>query len=178
MGVPVAGTGADIDFGLITVTGTYSIMATNTTTTCSSNMSGSVIVSINPLPGTSTVIGGGNYCPGGAGVMIGLGGSTMGVNYQLMNGKSSCRCSVAGTGAPISFGLQTGLGTYSVMAVDATTACTNTMTGAAVVALHALPVVYNVTGGGGYCIGGMGSDVMLSGSSRVLLTSFTLVVCR
>ncbi len=165
MGVLVAGTGADIDFGLITITGTYSIMATNTATTCSSNMSGSVIVSINPLPGTFTVTGGGNYCPGGAGVMIGLGGSAMGVNYQLMNGSSPVGALVAGTGAPISFGLQTGLGTYSVMAVDATTACTNTMTGAAVVALHALPVVYNVTGGGGYCIGGIGADVMLSGSS-------------
>ncbi|MCD6011455.1 MAG: surface protein [Flavipsychrobacter sp.] len=165
MGVAIAGTGAALDFGLVTITGTYSVQATNTSTGCSSWMTGSVVVSINPLPGTFTVTGGGNYCPGGSGVMIGLGGSSMGVNYQLMNGSSPVGSVVAGTGAPISFGLQTGVGTYTVQAIDATTACTNTMTGVAVVALHALPTVYSMTGGGGYCVGGTGADVMLSGSS-------------
>jgi uncharacterized protein YjdB len=165
VGGPVAGTGAAIDFGVFTGAGTYTAIATNTTTSCINNMSGSVVISINPLPAVYTVTGGGSYCPGGSGVVIGLSGSALGFNYQLYRGASPVGAPVAGTSIAIGFGLQTGLGTYSVVAINATTGCTNTMTGTAIVTLYTLPTAYTVTGGGGYCVGGTGAVVGLSNSA-------------
>ncbi len=165
-GVAVAGTGSAISFGPQSIVGTYTIVATKNITGCSSTMSGSVIVNINPLPSVFTVTGGGQYCPGGSGVNIGLSNSTTGVNYQLYLAGSPVGAPVPGlTGLAISFGLKTGLGTYTVVAIDGTTACTSNMTGTALVSLYTLPTTFNVTGGGGYCLGTTGSNVMLSGST-------------
>ena len=50
---------------------------------CSSNMTGNVTVSINPLPTAYNVTGGGAYCSGGTGIPVGLSNSQSGVNYQL-----------------------------------------------------------------------------------------------
>ncbi len=165
LGTPIAGTGSAISFGPQTTIGTYTVVATNNTTGCSSTMSGSVLVTINPLPATFTVTGGGSYCPGGSGVLVGLGGSATGVNYQLYLGTAPVGAAVPGTGIAISFGMQTGVGTYTVVAMDAATTCTNIMTGTAVVSLSPLPAAFTVTGGGGYCVGTTGAHVMLSGSS-------------
>ncbi len=50
VGAPVAGTGSAISFGNQTTAGTYTVVATNTVTTCTSTMSGSAVVSIHSLP--------------------------------------------------------------------------------------------------------------------------------
>ncbi|HNW98585.1 MAG TPA: choice-of-anchor L domain-containing protein, partial [Bacteroidales bacterium] len=50
VGLPVAGTGAAISFGNQTAAGTYTVIATNTTTNCDVNVTGSATVVINPLP--------------------------------------------------------------------------------------------------------------------------------
>lgn len=69
------GTGGALDFGLQTAAGIYTITATNTGTGCSSNMTGSATIIVNPLPAAisgpsavcvgSTIIetdgGGGNW---------------------------------------------------------------------------------------------------------------------
>lgn len=85
-------------------------------------------ISVNALPFPDTLTGGGNYCAGGAGVPVGLNGSTVGINYFLRYGSSAIG-PVAGTGAPISFGLQTLAGTYTADAVVTLTGCRNNMTG-------------------------------------------------
>ena len=55
-GIPFAGTGLALDFGLKTVAGTYTVIATNTSATaCTINMNGNAIVSINQLPTPSNV---------------------------------------------------------------------------------------------------------------------------
>ena len=165
LGAPVTGTGSAISFGSQTGAGIYTVVATNSTTGCTNNMSGSVAITINPLPASFVVTGGGNYCPGGSGVNIGLANSTSGVNYQLYLGIGAVGTPVAGSGTTISFGLQTAVGTYSVVAIDGTTGCTRLMTGTAVVGLNPLPAAFTVTGGGGYCTGGAGAVVGLSGST-------------
>ena len=163
VGLPVAGTGlGSISFGLITGAGTYFIVATNAVTACTSNMAGTAVITINPLPTQYTVTGGGAYCAGGTGVTIGLSNSTLGVNYTVSNGVVSS--TLPGTGAALSFGLFTSLGTYTVTATNATTLCTSTMLGTAVVTSNVLPTVYTVTGGGAYCSGGTGVAVGLSNS--------------
>src|SRR5206468_3780119 len=119
--------------------GTYTVLATNTTTGCTANMSGSATVVVNALPTAYTLSGGGNYCAGGTGVTVGLTNSTSGVNYQLYNGASTTGSPVAGTNAAISFGLQTAAGTYSVAATNTTTGCTNNMTGTVSVNINPAP---------------------------------------
>lgn len=164
VGAPMAGTGAALDFGLHTTPGSYTIVATNTTTLCTSNMSGTATIIVNPLPVVYNVTGGGNYCAGDAGVLVGLDGSETGVDYQLYDGVTPVGTAVAGTGAAISFGLQTTGTTYTVIATNATTGCVNNMNGNAVVAIDPLPNAYNVTGGGTYCAGGAGFSIGLSNS--------------
>ena len=159
----MAGTGAALDFGLETAAGTYTVLATNTTTFCTNNMSGSATVVINPLPTAYTVTGGGAYCAGGTGVHVGLSNSDLGINYQLYDG-ATLITTVAGIGGALDFGLQTAAGTYAVVATNATTGCINPMTGNAIITINPLPTAYTVLGGGSYCAGGAGEDVSLSWS--------------
>jgi uncharacterized protein YjdB len=163
VGTAIPGSGAPLDFGPQTTAGTYTVAANNTGTGCTNNMTGAVTITINPLPNTFTVVGGGNYCPGGTGVHVGLSSSTMGIKYQLFNG-GPVGPLVTGTGGPIDFGLQTATGSYTVVATNPTTACTNNMIGSATVGINPTPASFTVTGGGGYCAGGIGVNVGLSGS--------------
>jgi len=165
VGGPVAGTGAAIDFGLFTGTGTYTIVGTNGTTSCTNSMSGNATIGTNPLPASFNVTGGGGYCAGGSGVHIGLSGSATGINYQLMQGSTSVGAPSAGTGSLIDFGVFTSPGTYSVVASNASTSCLATMSGTATVAINALPTAFAVIGGGNYCVGGTGSPIGLAGST-------------
>ena len=121
VGVPQSGTGLPLDFGLQTVPGTYTIVATDGLSTCTSNMFGSAPIVINALPVVYTVTGGGSYCAGGAGFHVGLSNSEAGVNYQLFNGGLTVGSPVAGTGSSLDFGAQTMAGTYTVAATNGTT---------------------------------------------------------
>ncbi|MES2704962.1 MAG: GEVED domain-containing protein, partial [Bacteroidota bacterium] len=165
VGSPVAGTGVAISFGMMTTGGMYTVQASNTSTSCTSNMSGSATVTVNSLPTVYTMTGGGQYCTGGTGVSVGLSGSTVGTSYQLYNGSTTSGTIVAGSGAPLDFGMKTAAGTYSVIAINTSTACSNSMSGTAVVSVNANPTVYTVTGGGQYCSGGTGVAVGVSGSA-------------
>lgn len=52
-GSPVAGTGSPISFGNQTIAGTYTVVAKNATTLCSSTMAGNTTVTINSIPVSS-----------------------------------------------------------------------------------------------------------------------------
>ena len=160
----IAGTGSAIDFGVYTASGTYTVMATNISTLCTRAMTGSAVITQNPLPGAYTVTGGGTYCAGGSGVNVGLSGSAPGISYQLYNGSTAEGSVVTGSGISIDFGLKTAAGSYSVLATNSSTGCSAGMTGTATVAVSPAPLVYNVTGGGNYCSGGSGSVIGLDGS--------------
>ncbi len=92
-------------------------------------------------PTAFTVTGGGSFCPGGSGVPVGLANSQTGVSYQLFAGAGADGTPVAGTtGSPVSFGNKSAAATYTVVATNATTACTQNMTGNAIVSLYPVPV--------------------------------------
>jgi uncharacterized protein DUF2341/type IX secretion system substrate protein len=165
VGTPKAGTGSSIDFGPQTAAGIYSIVGTNTITTCFGNMSNTVTISINPLPNIYSVTGGGSYCAFGTGVLVGLSGSDIGVTYQLLVSGSPVPGTVAGTGSAITFGAKTTPGTYTVVATNPSTTCTQNMAGSVVISINPLPSSYTVSGGGVYCPGGTGKDISLSFSS-------------
>jgi hypothetical protein len=103
-----------------------------------------------PPPTAYTVTGGGAYCSGGTGVAVGLSGSQTDVNYQLYLGASIVGSPVPGTGSALSFGNQTAIGTYTVVAKGATTLCTTTMTGSATVSVTptvGIPTAITVSAG-------------------------------
>jgi len=164
-GTAVAGTGDLLDFGPQTATGAYTVVATDATTTCSANMFGSVHVGNYPTPAAFMVSGGGSFCPGGTGINVIISGSETGVSYQLLNGTTAEGSPLDGTGSGLNFGAQTATGTYTVLATNAGTGCTSTMTHTATVTNYPLPGAFVVTGGGGYCVGGLGVPVTLAGSA-------------
>jgi Glycine rich protein/GEVED domain/Secretion system C-terminal sorting domain len=172
VGVPMTGTGAALDFGAQTASGTYTVIATNTATGCVNNMSGSAVIGVNPLPAVHNITGGGGYCPGATGVHIGVDGTDPGIKYQLNFGTSGMGLPMSGTGSSIDFGLYVPAGNYTVVATDVLTGCTSNMNGSAVVSVNPTPAVYSVTGGGNYCATGLGMLVGLSGSE--VATSYQL----
>lgn len=165
IGTPQPGTTTGLVWPGQTSGGVYTVVATNTATGCSNLMAGSATININSLPFAYDVSGGGQYCSGGAGVIVGLNGSETGIQYQLLLNGSSTGAPVNGTGSAMDFGLQTTPGTYTVIGIS-TAMCNNNMNGNAVITVNPLPVVYNVTGGGDYCDGGSGLPVGLSGSDN------------
>ena len=96
------------------------------------------LFTVNPVPAPFNVTGGGSYCAGGTGVLIGLSGSQIGVNYQLFCSGGPVGLPVAGTGSAISFGLQTTPCTYTVVGSNAF-GCLTSMTGNAVVTVNPVP---------------------------------------
>jgi len=121
----------------------------------------SVTVVVNPLPLEYSINGGGTYCYGSSGVSIGLSGSELNTNYQLFRGNVADGPAITGTGNPISFGLRTAAFTYTVIATNNVTGCTNQMAGNATVIITAPPSAYLITGGGSYPLGGPGRLVGL-----------------
>ena len=100
----------------------------------------SATITVNPLPAAYIVTGGGGYCPGGNGVPVDLSNSQTGVSYQLFIGATAVGTPKTGTtGSAISFGLQTAAGTYTVVAKNNSTLCTQNMTGAATVIVNPTP---------------------------------------
>ncbi len=160
----VSGTGMAISFGDQTVAGDYTVSALNTATSCSSEMTGTVAISIDDNPTAFNVTGGGSYCAGGTGVEIGLDGSETGVEYTLLLDGSPTSTIVSGTGTAISFGDQTVAGDYTVSALNTATSCSSEMTGTVAISIDDNPTAFNVTGGGSYCAGGTGVEIGLDGS--------------
>ena len=165
VGGAVAGTtGSGLNFGLQTTAGSYTVKATDAVTGCTNTMSGVITISVNPVPASFNVTGGGNYCVGGSGVHIGLTGSVIGINYQLYNGLTAVGAPLPGSTFALDFGFQTAAGTYTVKAVNAATGCSSVMNGSAVININSVPAAYAVTGGGSFCAGGAGVQIGLSSS--------------
>ncbi len=113
---------------VITVTG-GACLSTNTAA------SNTITSEVNALPMAFALTGGGLYCEGGAGVAIGLAGSHLGITYELyLNGGSDPVAQVAGTNNTLEFPPQTGVGTYTVIAISPEE-CIQAMTGTAVITL-------------------------------------------
>lgn len=125
----------------------------------------SAIVNINPLPIAWTVTGGGNYCSGGTGRVVGLSYSTLGINYQLYRDGIPVSIPRTGTGVALAFGTFTSTGSYTVVGSNTTTGCITSMAGSAIINVNSLPSVYSITGGGRYCSGGTGLPIDLDNSS-------------
>lgn len=160
------GTGASISWPSVTDAGNYTVVAH--AGDCQATMAGTASVTVDPLPIIYTITGGGTYPSGGFGVPVGLSSSQINMHYNLERvGYGIVAPSpVAGTGGAISFGLQTGEGSYRVLAVDQSlpTACQATMAGTVTIATNPNPTVFDVVGGGVFCAGTTGAVIGLTGS--------------
>ena len=120
MGAAVAGTGAAIAFAPQTVAGTYTAIATNTVTACTNSMSGSALVSINPIP--AAIAGATTVCVGSSTTFTdaSAGGSWTSVNTAVATIGSSTGAAVgvaAGT-STISYTLPTGCAITTTITVN------------------------------------------------------------
>lgn len=164
VGSPVAGTGSALSWSNQSTEGSYTVEATNATTSCKRTMTGSATVAVHPLPTQFAFSGPSTYCSGGTGVTFTLSGSQGGVSYQLMNGTTNTGAAINGTGNPLTWANQAVTGTYKVVATRSTTGCSETMTGSISLTAVSLTATFTVGGGGIYCSGGSGVNITLSGS--------------
>ncbi len=118
-----------------TVTTTYTVTVNDGFNTVNNQAT----VDVYPSPFVFNLAGGGEYCSGGAGVPVWLSGSQIGISYQLFMNGVATGAILAGTGSPLSFGILTAAGIYTVMATDVATSCTNIMAGSVPVVINPLP---------------------------------------
>jgi hypothetical protein len=133
-------------------TTTYNVKITDTKEGCSAQKS--VTVTVNPQPTAFSLTGGGTYCTGSNGTLIGLSGSETGFSYQLKRNGQNVGSAVAGTGNALNFGNQTGIGTYTVDVTSNTIpVCTATMTGNVVVSVKTKPEISASASPSTVCVG-------------------------
>jgi hypothetical protein len=126
------------------ITGTWSPALNNTATTtytftptaglCATTTT--MTITVNQLPAIYSISGGGTICSGGTGADISISNTQTGVNYQLYNGGIATGSPLAGTGSLASFGYQTAAGTYTAIASNATTGCSQNMSGSVTIILN------------------------------------------
>ncbi|MBS1634530.1 MAG: hypothetical protein JST26_01320 [Bacteroidetes bacterium] len=97
VGSPVAGTGSSISFGNQTTAGTYTVLATNATSSCTAVMSSSAVVTVKPLPTVSS-ISDKTVCGGKAISTITFSSSPSGATFLWTNTNTSIGLAALGTG--------------------------------------------------------------------------------
>ena len=163
-GSAVDGTGNPLTWNTV-LFGTYTIVATSYDPPyCTSNMSGSVVITQSPAPTVYNLTGSGNYCSSGSGLSVTLANSQLGINYQLKKNSVNQGTAISGTGAALVWSNQT-VGNYTVVATYvASPYCSANMNGTVVITTSPSPTIFNLTGGGSYCTGSTGLNDTLSGS--------------
>jgi len=121
----VSGTGGSLNFGAQSATGTYTAVV-NFGTPCAAAMTGSVTVTVNPLPTVYPTTGGGSFCIGTACPIIGLSGSDASAAYNVYCG-TTVVATAAGSGGALDFGTFCTPCNYVITATNPTTGCTSTM---------------------------------------------------
>lgn len=165
-GSPLLGTGTALSFGNQKKAGTYTVEASiSSNGSCNTSMTGAAIISINPIPSAFTITGGGRFCLGAAGVDIGTNGSNLNTSYILYRNNLPITDSLPGTGSAMSFGKQLIAGIYKISSFD-NNGCQLTVQDSVSIIIDSLPKTFQVNGGGGFCSGGIGVPISLSGSVK------------
>jgi hypothetical protein len=140
-GVVVQGTGSPISFGLVDEEGEYTAVGANIVTECNNPMNSSVSVTMVPLPTVYEITGGGAYCEGTSGSVIGLDGSELNCTYELFCNNVTTGVNLPGTGNPISFGTFTAPGNYHITATESQLSCFSIMDGTTDISIAYLPLI-------------------------------------
>jgi hypothetical protein len=141
VGAPVAGTGSTIDLptGNLTNTTTFNVLATNMTTSCFVQMSGTITITVNPAPVDRTVgpTTPPNICSGSTTNITVAASTNTTTTYQLRNNADNSLVGLPVTGNGGTISLPTGpltnitsapiVITYNVLATITATGCTAQM---------------------------------------------------
>lgn len=115
--------------------GTASLRVKANNGNCEGTFSDPLQITVNSLPTSFTVSGGGTYCgPNGTGLPVELSGSQANTSYTLYKDGNATSTVIQGTGNAISFGNQLTAGAYSAKASNQAT-CISDMTGNASIAV-------------------------------------------
>lgn len=123
-------------------------------------------LTVDPTPVAFNMTGGGYYCEGGEGVLVGLSGSETSTVYNLLLDGNETGVVRVGNGGAINFGLQAQSGIYTVRAFNEFTPCSALMNGLAAVGINPLPDLLSLQGGGSVCAGEPGPEVYLMSSEE------------
>ncbi len=126
----------------------------------------SAVLHVSPTPIVFSVTGGGEYCEGGNGVVIGLSGSEAGISYNLVLDGVQTGIVAEGTGNPLEFSDVQQPGIYTIEGYNSFSGCTIEMSGQAIVEVDSMPADFEVHGGGEMCQGDQGLDVFLLSSEQ------------
>ena len=130
---------------------------------CPASSTPPIAHTVNPLPASFSIQGGGSYCDEGIGVVIGLDGSEFGTTYELYLDGNSTGVTQSPSGGAFDYPPQTTVGVYTILALTGSN-CGEFMAGNTSIIIDILPEVYNVTGGGEFCAGDDGVPVGLDNS--------------
>jgi hypothetical protein len=106
---------------------------------------------INGQPKKFNTTGGGSYCAGGEGILVGLDSSEANVSYQLLLNNTILDTSVIGTGEAISFGYQKVSGSYTIIGRNIETNSLQTMDGNAIINIYPSPEKPQIIGTTSVC---------------------------
>lgn len=138
---PQTGTGNGLVFGPYEEPGLYYVLAEDPNGICDMSTD-TIAVQLAPVPEIFSVTGGGSYDEPEEGVEVGLSGSETGVDYFLFRNGEDVIAEKAGTGDPLSFGIQ-GEGIYTVEAINNETLCSVMMEGEAIVSISTYIFSFN-----------------------------------
>ncbi|MCK9290565.1 MAG: gliding motility-associated C-terminal domain-containing protein [Bacteroidales bacterium] len=141
-GILKEGTGSEINFGLFTQQGRYTVQAIHSNTACAIQMLNTVEVVKNPLPLPQQLIGGGSYCIGSTAPIISLVSTEKNIEYQLFRNGSYNGSSIIGNGFQETFGYQPEPGIYTVYARNIFTGCSRMLDNYVEVVRYELPEVF------------------------------------
>ncbi|OJJ17142.1 hypothetical protein BKI52_31005 [marine bacterium AO1-C] len=115
----------------LTTNTTFSIQATNLSSSCTATLATTHNITVTPAPNNGLTVSANttSICVGGN-VTITVAGTENGVNYQLTNGAGNVGSAQAGNGGDLTFALTnlTASSTYRVVATNTTTTCSTTLT--------------------------------------------------
>jgi gliding motility-associated-like protein len=151
IGVPVNGTGANIDLtvpdaNLLVGTNTFTVTATVTATGCTSNLTQTTTITVLPVPSVSLTVNGNTVCDGQSGIITIQNSeptatySAVDINNNVIGGP------VTGTGANISIpvpagSLVVGGNTFTVTATSTINNCVGPLTQQATITVNPLPQI-------------------------------------
>jgi len=143
--------------------GTASLKVKATNGCGESEFSDELIITVAESPTAYDVNGGGTVCEG-ASVEVEVTNSDTGIDYELFLDDEPTGYIITGTGDPITYSDITDSGVYTVFAFDPVSTCSAVMNNSVEAIIIPEPVAFNVTGGGAYCDGTSGVEIVLDGS--------------
>jgi hypothetical protein len=127
-GDPVDGTGGPVELSVTPLANTtYNILATNTSTSCSVELTDKSVVTTSGVgPESNYMLSDEIICPGSNGAIITMSGSELNTSYQLRlnSDNRSIGAAIAGTGAGLSFDVfPLSTSEYNVLATSGANSC-------------------------------------------------------